>query len=54
MTEEIARIYISEIILAIKHLHDKNVLYRDLKPQNVLIGRDGHVKLTDFGLSKLI
>ena len=53
-TEDQARIYICEIILAIKHLHENNILYRDLKPDNVLIANDGHLKLADYGLSKEI
>jgi len=49
----VAKFYISEIILAIEHLHENNILYRDLKPENVLIDYDGHIKLTDFGLSAI-
>jgi serine/threonine protein kinase len=38
-------------LLAFNHLHSKNVLYRDLKPENVLVDQDGYLKITDFGLS---
>jgi serine/threonine protein kinase len=54
VSESEAKTYICEIILAIEHLHKHNVIYRDLKPDNVLITQDGHVKITDFGLSKQI
>lgn len=50
--EDAARFYASNILLALEELHKMNILYRDLKPENVLVGFDGYVKLTDFGLSK--
>jgi serum/glucocorticoid-regulated kinase 2 len=46
------RLYTAEIFLALKHLHQHDVIYRDLKPQNVMLRADGHVNLTDFGLAK--
>ena len=49
-----AKFYAIEIILAIEFLHKKNMMYRDLKPENVLIDKTGHIKLTDFGLSKIL
>jgi serine/threonine protein kinase len=43
--------YIAEIVLAIEYLHKKGIIYRDLKPDNIVIDSKGHVKLIDFGLS---
>ena len=51
--EKRARFYCAELVLALKGLHDNNVLYRDLKPENIIVGSDGHIKITDFGLSKM-
>lgn len=46
--------YAAEILLALEYLHQINIIYRDLKPENVLLDSDGHVALTDFGLSKFV
>ena len=46
-----AKFYIAEIILCVHSLHKMNCIHRDLKPDNILIGEDGHIKLSDFGLS---
>ena len=53
-TEEQVRLYIAEISLALDYLHKSGLVFRDLKPENVLLDADGHIKLTDFGLVKNI
>ncbi|KAF7789380.1 hypothetical protein EIP86_000324 [Pleurotus ostreatoroseus] len=51
-SEERARFYIAELVLALEHLHKYDIVYRDLKPENILLDATGHVALCDFGLSK--
>ena len=52
LSEEESRFYIGELILAIETIHNLNYIHRDLKPDNILLDKDGHIKLTDFGLCK--
>jgi tRNA A-37 threonylcarbamoyl transferase component Bud32 len=51
-TEAVTRFYFAELILALQSLHDLDIVHRDLKPNNVMIDNEGHIKLTDFGLSE--
>lgn len=51
-TEEDVKFYLAELALALSHLHNIGIIYRDLKPENILLDQDGHIALTDFGLSK--
>ncbi|XP_034779571.1 ribosomal protein S6 kinase alpha-3 isoform X3 [Acipenser ruthenus] len=51
-TEEDVKYYLAELALALDHLHSLGIIYRDLKPENILLDEEGHIKLTDFGLSK--
>jgi serine/threonine protein kinase len=52
LDEEMTRFYAAEIVQALEYLHERGITHRDLKPDNLLIGRNGHIKLTDFGLSR--
>lgn len=53
LEESMAVFYIAEVTLALDYLHKHNIIHRDLKPDNMLIAKSGHVKLTDFGLSRI-
>ncbi|CAH8630900.1 unnamed protein product [Heterobilharzia americana] len=50
---DLARMYFAETVLALEYLHNYGIVHRDLKPDNLLITHEGHIKLTDFGLSRI-
>lgn len=52
MFKERVKFYAAEIASALLHLHKQGIIYRDLKPENILVDKDGHIVITDFGLSK--
>ena len=53
LNEDWAKKYVAEVVLGIEHLHSRGIVHRDLKPDNLLIDSKGHLKLTDFGLSRM-
>ncbi|KAJ7684022.1 hypothetical protein B0H17DRAFT_1073288 [Mycena rosella] len=53
LPEEWTKNYIAEVVLGLEYLHQRGVVHRDLKPDNLLIDQHGHLKLTDFGLSRI-
>ncbi|KAL8918521.1 MAG: hypothetical protein Q9172_005391 [Xanthocarpia lactea] len=53
LPEEWAKKYLAEVVLGVEHLHSRGIVHRDLKPDNLLIDQKGHLKLTDFGLSRM-
>ncbi len=53
LTEDEAKFYIAELILAVESIHQLDCIHRDIKPDNILIDKDGHIKLSDFGLAKV-
>ena len=53
-TEDVILNILSEIVVSIGFLHEQGIVYRELKPENLLVNDEGHIKLTDYGLSKVI
>ncbi|KAK3397578.1 hypothetical protein B0T20DRAFT_393397 [Sordaria brevicollis] len=53
LPEDWVKKYLGEVILGVEHLHSRGIVHRDLKPDNLLIDQKGHLKLTDFGLSRM-
>ncbi|KAI9819602.1 MAG: rim15, signal transduction response regulator [Pycnora praestabilis] len=53
LSEDWAKKYLAEVLLGVEHLHERGIVHRDLKPDNLLIDQKGHLKLTDFGLSRM-
>mgnify|MGYP000956826481 FL=1 len=53
LSENESKFYIAELILAVESVHKLNCIHRDLKPDNILINKEGHIQLSDFGLSKI-
>lgn len=54
LPNDTARFYAAEITLAFEHLHSMSIIYRDLKPENLLLDATGHIKITDFGFAKKV
>lgn len=54
LTEAETRFYIAETVVALETIHKHNFIHRDIKPDNLLLCKDGHMKLSDFGLCKPI
>ena len=54
LTKQSIMYALAEIVLAIEDLHKQNIIYRDLKPENVLIDSEGHIRLIDFGFAKIM
>lgn len=53
-SNETTMIYAGEIVLALEYLHSLDIIYRDLKPENLLLDEEGHIRITDFGFAKKV
>jgi len=53
-SEKHARFYVAGVVYAFEHLHSRHIIYRDLKPENLLMNENGHLKVTDMGLAKFV
>jgi len=51
-TQEEASFYAAELVLALEYIHSKNIVFRDMKPENVLLDAEGHIRLADFGIAR--
>lgn len=52
--EETTRFYAAEVILALEYMHELDIAYRDIKPENILLDAQGHIKIVDFGFAKMV